>query len=175
MLACDCVQCMSIFSGCMLVIVGACCSQLHLDDAKLQREWCGVWLSGETPCVGLCNHHHHLSHSALLSRWHNCFHSLFHFIVLPVYHVVVSVSVLCAFSWFCSVYPYTVKSVLTVIRIYWPSAIVSSPLQNIHYYYNLTYMPICLTGVWISFSRHSPKWRVVQYFHLASQKTTGQK
>jgi hypothetical protein len=29
--------------------------------------------------------------------------------------------------------------------------------------------------VWISFSRHSPNWRVVQYFHSPSHKTTGQK
>jgi hypothetical protein len=31
------------------------------------------------------------------------------------------------------------------------------------------------SGVWIRFSRHSPNWRVVQYFHTPSQKTTGQK
>jgi hypothetical protein len=31
------------------------------------------------------------------------------------------------------------------------------------------------TGVWTSFSRHMPNWRVVQYFHSSSQKTTGQK
>jgi hypothetical protein len=30
------------------------------------------------------------------------------------------------------------------------------------------------TGVWMSFSRHSPTWRVVQFFHSPSQKTTGQ-
>jgi hypothetical protein len=30
-------------------------------------------------------------------------------------------------------------------------------------------------GVWISFSSHSPNWRAVQYFHLPSQKTPGQK
>jgi hypothetical protein len=31
-------------------------------------------------------------------------------------------------------------------------------------------------GVWISFSRHSPNWRVVQYFHLPKKhKTTSQK
>jgi hypothetical protein len=31
------------------------------------------------------------------------------------------------------------------------------------------------TGVWISFSGHSPNWRVVQNFHSPGQKTTGQK
>jgi hypothetical protein len=29
------------------------------------------------------------------------------------------------------------------------------------------------TGVWISFSRHSPNWRAVKDFHSLSQKTTG--
>jgi hypothetical protein len=32
-----------------------------------------------------------------------------------------------------------------------------------------------LTEVWISFSRHSPNWRVDHYFHLSRQKPTGQK
>jgi hypothetical protein len=31
-----------------------------------------------------------------------------------------------------------------------------------------------LAEVWRSFSRHSPNWQVVQYFHSPSQKTTGQ-
>jgi hypothetical protein len=34
---------------------------------------------------------------------------------------------------------------------------------------------IYFRGVKISFSRHSPNWRVVQLFYLPSQKTTGQK
>jgi hypothetical protein len=29
------------------------------------------------------------------------------------------------------------------------------------------------SGVWISFSRHSPNWRVVKNFHSPSQKTIG--
>jgi hypothetical protein len=31
-----------------------------------------------------------------------------------------------------------------------------------------------ITGVWISFPRHSPVWQVDQYFHSPKQKTTGQ-
>jgi hypothetical protein len=31
------------------------------------------------------------------------------------------------------------------------------------------------TGVWISFSRHSPNWRVVRNFYSPNPKTTGQK
>jgi hypothetical protein len=30
-------------------------------------------------------------------------------------------------------------------------------------------------GVWLSFSRHSPNWRVVKKFYSPSQKKTGQK
>jgi hypothetical protein len=30
-----------------------------------------------------------------------------------------------------------------------------------------------LPGVWRTFSRHSPNWRIVQYFHSPKQKTTG--
>jgi hypothetical protein len=31
------------------------------------------------------------------------------------------------------------------------------------------------TGVWISFLKHSPNWRVDQNFYSPRQKTTGQK
>jgi hypothetical protein len=40
---------------------------------------------------------------------------------------------------------------------------------------NLEASVLLFAGVWISFSRHSPNWRVVQYFHSPSQKTTSQK
>jgi hypothetical protein len=32
-----------------------------------------------------------------------------------------------------------------------------------------------MTGVWVSFSRHLPNWRVVQNYYSPSQETTGQK
>jgi hypothetical protein len=34
-------------------------------------------------------------------------------------------------------------------------------------------LAMCIAGVWIRFSGHSPNCRVVQNFHLPSQKTTG--
>jgi hypothetical protein len=34
---------------------------------------------------------------------------------------------------------------------------------------------ITKAGVWISFSRHSPKWQVVRNFYSPNQKTTGEK
>jgi hypothetical protein len=38
-----------------------------------------------------------------------------------------------------------------------------------------TYMVCILTGVWVSLSRHSPNWQVVQYLHSPSRKITDQK
>jgi hypothetical protein len=56
----------------------------------------------------------------------------------------------------------TKKRSLTCERDYWPD------LEN---WLSVTVWP--LSGVGISFSRHSPNWRVVQNFNSPKQKTTG--
>jgi hypothetical protein len=72
--------------------------------------------------------------------------------------------------------PSSTTTTINIVSITTVTTITSHSHCRISSLRNSQLMFLCnnpVSGVWLRFSRHLPNWRVVQYCHSPSQKSTG--